>query len=97
MKVSWLIFIILFCSGCAKMFACSTEASYITRVDGSREVTYSSCKEQVGLDAQIDPKTGAVHVKVDRASTQEAVMLKMVEMMQSLLPIIEKAAMAGGS
>lgn len=82
-------------SGCAQMFACKTDASSVIRADGTRELTYSSCKEQVGLDAEIDPVTGKFHVRVDKAGTQESVVaaalaqqIMVGKLVESLLPLL---------
>ena len=89
-------------SGCANMFACTTDARYIVRADGSSETYYSSCKEQIGLDADIDPKSGKVHVKVDKSGTQEAVIAAVLQTQLQLMRMIEllstpKPPLAGGS
>jgi hypothetical protein len=79
-------------SGCAQMFACKTDASYIVRPDGTKEVQYSSCKEQIGLDA----KFGDVHVQVDKSGTQESVVAAslqlQIKMLEILGPILQQSA-----
>jgi len=73
-------------NGCANMFACTTDASYIVHPDGLKEVRYSSCKEQQGLDA----KFGDVRVKVANSSTQEEVIAAVVNMQSQILVLIKE-------
>ncbi len=84
--------LLLWVTGCAKMFACTTDASYIIRSDGTKEVQYSSCKEQIGLDA----KFGDVHVKVDKASTQESVTAAAFQAYAIQAQIIQDLIKSGG-
>jgi hypothetical protein len=88
-------------TGCASIFACETKATYTVHPDGTREISYSSCKEQIGLEAILPD---GVHVRVDKSSTQEAAMaaalqlhLKLADMLQQLQAIIAKGALMGGS
>ena len=87
-------------TGCARMFTATTEASYIVRLpDGTvKEVRYKSDKEQIGLDAAFD----GVTVKVDKSSTQDAVIAatlqlqaQMLRLLESIAPAASKAAAAG--
>lgn len=98
MKALALLLLIPALGGCSRMFASRTEASYIVRPDGSREVRYSSDKEQVGLEALVDA-AGGVHVKVDKAGTQEQVIaaalqsqLMLGRILEALLPLLQSAA-----
>jgi starvation-inducible outer membrane lipoprotein len=81
----------LLLTGCASMFACTTDASYIIRVDGSKEVHYSSCKEQQGLDARF----GDVRVKVANSSTQEEVIAAVLSMQTQMMGMIKELAAKG--
>jgi hypothetical protein len=99
---STVLALMILLSGCARMFACTTDATYIVRTDGSKEIHYSSCKEQIGLDSDYDPATGRFHVKVDKSSTQESVIAasvqlqsRLVEMMGQLLRQFDRAAAMG--
>ncbi len=98
--------VILSACGAAN-FSASTTASYrVTNKDGvTTDVQYSSNKEQVGLAADIDPDTGKVSVKVDKASTSEqaiaaasaaqALALKAFsDFVTAVIPLVEKAAAA---
>lgn len=83
-------------TGCAQMFTAKTKASYI-KPDGTT-IMYESDKEQIGLEARVDPKTGAIEIKVDKAGTQEAVIaavlqvqVKMLDMIQQLQALMNKA------
>lgn len=65
----------------ANMFACSTDVNY--EVDTVNKITkgsYSSCKEQNGFKAEIDPKTGYAKVETERAFTQESVVAAALQM-----------------
>ena len=89
--------VLLSVAGCAQMFACTTEASFEVTMSPegktlSRKVTYSSCKEQIGLDAQFAEDGTPKRVQVDKAGTQEsviaataAVQLKMLDMISQLM------------
>ncbi len=86
-------------SGCAQMLACKTDASYILRPDGSKEIIYSSCKEQIGLEATF----GDAHLKVDKSGTQESVIAALAEqqkaladLLKTLAPLLKAAGMAAG-
>lgn len=92
--ISGLAVMFLSLNGCANMFACTTEASYIVHPDGLKEVKYSSCKEQQGLDARF----GDVRVKVANSSTQDEVIAAVVNMQGQLLQLIrEQQAKGAGS
>jgi len=55
--------------GCAQMFTAKTTVTVNTSPDGTCAATYSSDKEQIGLEASVCGGT----VKVDKAGTPEAV------------------------
>jgi hypothetical protein len=92
--------------GCgAPYFSARTQATYQISPDGSKLISYDSTKEQQGLDLDLTEKDGkitGVKIHVDKASTAEAaiaasaqVTLKLTEILQTLIPLIEKAAAAG--
>lgn len=91
-------------SGCgAGFFSASTTATY-TGPDG-KQISYTSNKEQQGLDLELHETAGKVDslkVHVDKASTTEqailaaaAAQLKMMEIFEKLVPLLEKAAASG--
>jgi len=95
-------------SGCgANFFAAQTTATYQVSPDGTKLISYTSNKEQQGLDMDLQEKDGkpvSVKIHVDKASTSEQVIaaalaaqIQMGEILKTLLPILEKAAMTGGS
>ncbi len=94
--------------GCgADFFSAQTTATYQINPDGTKIISYTSNKQQQGLDVDLTEKDGKpvrVSIHVDKASTPEqvvaaalAVQIQMGEILKSLLPLIEKAALAGGS
>lgn len=96
-----LLLVMFALAGCAQMFTAKTSARYVIHPDGTREVFYESNKEQVGLDASVD-KNGLIHVKVDKAGTQESVIAATLALQLQVLKLIEalsaKAApLAAGS
>lgn len=64
--------------GCS-MLSANTTVDLKVEPDGTCTGHYSSNKEQVGMEAAICGGT----VKVDKATTQEAILLKMLEMLQN--------------
>lgn len=91
--------------GCgAGFFSASTTATYQINSDG-KLISYTSNKEQQGLDLDLQEKDGkvtAVKIHVDKSTTVEQAIaaalhtqLKMMELLEKLAPLIEKAAMAG--
>jgi hypothetical protein len=98
--------LVLIAAGCgANYFSAKTVATYEVSADG-KKISYESNKEQQGLDLDLkeeDGKIKSVKIHVDKSSTQEsviaaalAVQLQMGELLQKLLPLVEKAT-AGGS
>jgi hypothetical protein len=94
--------------GCgASQFTSKTLASYkATHADGTTtDINYASDKEQVGLDASFESPSGVkAHIKVDKSGTAESVINAVAaqqkafaELLTKLLPLVEKAALAGGS
>lgn len=92
-------------SGCgARYFSASTEAIYKITPDG-KFVSYESNKELQGANVEIteiDGKTTLVRISVDKAGTSEAVVAaalatqkQMMDILQRLIPLIEKAALSG--
>jgi hypothetical protein len=81
-------------SGCADIFANKTTASYvITRPDGTKtEIHWSSAKAEEGLRAKLNPLTGEIDVKVDKASTQADVIQATVAQHEAAARILEAAA-----
>ena len=96
-SVAWVL-------GCgASYYASSTTAIYQISPDG-KKITYQSNKEQQGLELDLteDPATSKVvtlHIKVDKAGTPDSVVaaaqastLKLIDLLNTLLPLIEKSA-----
>ena len=86
----------------ASWFSCSTEASY----NKEGEWTYKSCKNQEDFHARIvKSANGTQTVEVETtAMTAEAAIAqagkaisRMVDVLSTLIPLLEKAAMTGGS
>ena len=72
-----LFLVLLLSSSCA--IPCKTIASYEIAMESGqamiRKVSYESCKEQIGLDAEFYATGAPKHVKVDKASPDNANML----------------------
>ena len=89
--------------GCGvSMFSAKTKASWTD--PGGKTITYESDKEQIGLDATFDPKTGYFHVKVDKAGTNEAAIAAaakqseaVADVLKAIIPLIEKAALTAAT
>lgn len=81
-------------TGCAQMFTAKTKASWSKAPDGTLTIYYESDKEQVGLDAEVDPSTGKFHVKVDKASTQDSVVAATLQMQGKWLDLVQSLAAA---
>ena len=77
-------------NGCAKMFACTTDVTYIVRPDKTVEGSYSSCKEQTGFRADIDPSTGKARIESDKSSTQESIVAASLQMQLTLMRMLEQ-------
>ena len=103
--VIWVLAAALLLAGCgANYFASKTTASYEVTKNG-KVIEYSSNKEQQGLlleIKEIDGRTQSITISVDKTGTPDAVIaaalqmsLKFTELMNSLIPLIEKAAVAG--
>jgi hypothetical protein len=75
-------------AGCAQMFTAKTRATY-TSPDG-KQILYESDKEQVGLEAHVNPETGEIHIKVDKASTPEAVIAAVLQVQTRMLDMIQQ-------
>jgi len=103
MKQAPAILMSLLLTGCgAGFFSAKTKAIYEISPDG-KKITYISNKEQQGLmlDLQeVDGKVKSVKINVDKSGTAEqaiaaalAVQIQMNDLLQKLLPLLEKAAM----
>lgn len=72
-----LFLVLLLSSGCA--IPCKTIASYEIAIESGqtvmKKVSYESCKEQIGLDAEFYAGGAPKHIKVDKASPDNANML----------------------
>lgn len=86
----------------------ATDVVYRHAVDGSREISYHSDKEQVGLDVDYEGDENGnprrVHIKADRSGTPEGFIAAQVEalkvqsqMIQDLLKQILALTAAGGA
>jgi len=83
-----ILLLALVTSGCAQMFTSKTKATWTE--PGGKSITYESDKEQIGLDAAFNPATGEFRIKVDKASTQEAVIAAVLQNQTQILQLIEK-------
>ena len=79
---------LLSATGCAQMFTAKTAVSVTQSPDGTCTATYSSDKEQIGLEAEV---CGG-KVKVDKAGTQEAVIAAVLQSQIQILGLIDKLA-----
>ena len=98
-------FLALILSGCgAGFYSGNTKASYLTP-DG-KQISYESNKELTGLDVEYevyaDGRLKKIHIKVDKAGTQDAVIaaslqqsLATTKLVESLVPLIKAAATKG--
>ena len=81
-------------SGCGVgQFTAKTVATYETP-DG-KKISYESNKEQIGLEATFDPKTGMFHIKVDKAGTPEASIAAALENSKEALGLARDAMAIG--
>jgi len=103
LALALVLFIVSGCGG-ASNYSASTKASYITP-DG-KAISYESNKELTGLDVEYEVDTDGrvkrIHIKVDKAGTQEAVVaaaiqqsLATTKIIESLVPLIKAAATKG--
>ena len=94
-------------AGCgANFFSAKTIASYEITPDG-KKIVYESNKEQQGLALDLleeDGKIKVVKINVDKSGTAEqaiaaalAVQVQMNQLIGKLLPLLEAAALKGGS
>ncbi len=81
-------------AGCAQMFTAKTKAHYVVRPDGTKEVSYESDKEQVGLDATVN-SDGSLKVKVDKSGTLESVVAATLELNVTMTQILEQLLKQG--
>ena len=92
-----LLISVLFLSGCAQFFTAKTTASY--KLPNGPEISYSSDKEQTGLDATISlDETGKLkgfRIRVDKSSTQEEVINATLQMQLQLMKLLETAVNLG--
>jgi hypothetical protein len=92
--IAAVIFMLIYANGCAQMFTSKTTVHFETRNSNGDTCIgdYTSDKEQIGLEAII---CGGATIKVDKASTQEAVVAAVLSMQSQMLQFIkEQAAVA---
>ena len=77
--------------GCASMFTAKTTVRVEVRPDGTCIGDYTSDKEQVGFEAAVCGGS----VKVDKASTQDAVIAAVLSMQSQVLQLIRDQASKG--
>ena len=85
-------------AGCAQMFTAKTTAYYKIAPDGTKEVHYSSDKEQVGLRVDLDEEGGKIkslRISVDKSSTQESVIAATLEVQKKVLDLVDTLTKAG--
>ena len=87
-----------FLPGCAQMFSSKTQVAVLHNPDGTCQASYSSDKEQQGLEAEV---CGG-KIKVDKSGTMEAVVAasaatqaSLARILEALAPLIPAAAKAG--
>jgi len=98
-----LLAVYLSMTGCASMFSAKTEASYQVSPDGSRIISYTSDKEQTGLEASWKDKDGTdVKIRVDKSTTAESAIaaalqlqLEMAKLLEAIVPLAAQAAKVG--
>ena len=88
--------VLLSIGGCAQMFTAKTTVHYEERrPDGTVIIAdYSSDKDQVGLDAKLGKEPS---IKVDKASTAEAVIAAVLQTQTKLLGMIEALTTKAGA
>lgn len=86
---------LLLLTGCAQMFTAKTTASYRLHPDGTKEIIYSSDKEQVGLDVDFEEDAKGnikkIRIRVDKSGTQESVIAASMAIQQQALKLAETA------
>lgn len=100
--IAALIGVFLSITGCtAASFTARTTASWTE--PGGKSIQYESNKDNIGLDATFDPKSGQFHIKVDKASTPEAAIAasqqafsealkSLSDVLKQVLPLVAKGA-----
>lgn len=94
----------MFVAGCSSFFASKTVATY--EMPDGKKITYESAKEQTGLDLKYvlddQGKVKELHIKVDKAGTQEAVIqaalqqqMQIGKLLEVLIPLAKAAATKG--
>ena len=101
MKKSWienaailavLVFVVAFSGyGCAGMFTAKTTVRVEVRPDGTCIGDYTSDKEQVGFEAAVCGGS----VKVDKASTQDAVIAAVLSIQNQIWSMLRDQASKG--
>lgn len=77
--------------GCGySQYAGKTTASYEKSTEGAIKIIFESDKEENGLDAKVDPKTGEIRVKVAKAGAQESAVAAALESNKAALEIIKE-------
>lgn len=99
-----LILLCFMVAGCAQMFTAKTEAYWEKAPDGTVKMHYKSDKEQSDFDADVDPTTGLIHVKVGKAGTPEGVIQAVAaqiqvitDMLKQIAPMVVEAAKLAAS
>lgn len=99
---------LLFATGCGVgHYSASTTATYQISPDGTKLVSYTSNKEQQGLDVELkeeDGKIKLVRIHVDKSGTMESIVAAIAaqqaqigKLFETLLPLASQAAKMGGS
>ena len=89
--IAFLLAVFLSLNGCAQMFTAKTTVRIEVRPDGTCIGNYTSDKEQVGFEAAVCGGS----VKVDKATTQEAVIAAVLSMQSQVLQLIRDQASKG--
>jgi ABC-type glycerol-3-phosphate transport system substrate-binding protein len=95
MAIAAILLAAILMSGCAQMFTAKTTATYRILPDGTKEISYSSDKEQVGLKVNLEESAGKVQslkISVDKASTQEEIIAATLQNQSELLKLIQMLA-----
>lgn len=98
---AWFCLITL--GGCAQAFTAKTNVSLTVSKDGTCTATYSSDKEQTGLEASVCggkvsvDKSGTLESVVAATAVSQAMMLQILNKLTDLIPAAAKGGALAGS
>ena len=102
-KARYRLVLALALTGCAQGFTAKTSVSVSVSPDGSCQATYTSDKEQVGLEAEVCggkvkvDKSGTLESVVAATAASQAELIKMLNKLTDLIPAAAKAGVLAGS